>query len=490
MSNIFNNIKVYIIPIKLSEYELAYFCRLVDKHGGSVCQNQKESTLILTALRSLSRINRNIKNHEIPVIDIQWLKGCDKANDLLSFNGYILVEPIQQPTLQQSVEQSAEILNRKFSSLPPEKLLFEDSPNSRYISENGDSDDEENIDIDPSFINTKYECLRPTPYAPMFNKRLVSLLLILEKKRTFDNEDRRSLSYRHAISAIKAYPREIKSSKEAAKIIGVGKKMAEKIRVFLNTGTIEEAELLRSDEKFRTLSLFNRVFGAGVVTANSWWNLGYRTLQEVLDKGNISSVLRIGINLLPDFDQLMSREDVEEIIEIVKKELQDIDDNSFVIPVGGYRRGKEKNGDVDLLVSSSKSVTGLLDQLTKRLITKGFLKHKLWNSTRDSQNRRLIDNFEKCFCSFLQPSTRLHRQVDIIIVPSEELPMAVLGWTGSRQFERSIRDYAKKEKGLSVNNQSIHKLVCGSKQKLTVTSERESFEIIGIPYIEPELRNC
>lgn len=37
--------------------------------------------------------------------------------------------------------------------------------------------------------------------------------------------------------------------------------MAEKIRVFLDTGTIEEAELLRSDEKFRTLSLFNKVFG-------------------------------------------------------------------------------------------------------------------------------------------------------------------------------------------------------------------------------------
>jgi hypothetical protein len=42
---------------------------------------------------------------------------------------------------------------------------------------------------------------------------------------------------------------------------GVGKKMAEKIKVYLRTGTIEEAELLRSDEQFRTLSLFNQVFG-------------------------------------------------------------------------------------------------------------------------------------------------------------------------------------------------------------------------------------
>jgi hypothetical protein len=37
--------------------------------------------------------------------------------------------------------------------------------------------------------------------------------------------------------------------------------MSEKIRVFLKTGTIEEAELLRSDEQFRTISLFNQAFG-------------------------------------------------------------------------------------------------------------------------------------------------------------------------------------------------------------------------------------
>jgi hypothetical protein len=59
------------------------------------------------------------------------------------------------------------------------------------------------IDIAPGFINTKYECLRPTPHEPKHNRKLVSLLLILERKRQLDNEDKRSLSYRHAISAIK-----------------------------------------------------------------------------------------------------------------------------------------------------------------------------------------------------------------------------------------------------------------------------------------------
>lgn len=33
----------------------------------------------------------------------------------------------------------------------------------------------------------------------------------------------------------------------------------------------------------------------------------------------------------------MAREDIEEIIQIIKKEVESINSNIFVIPVGGYR---------------------------------------------------------------------------------------------------------------------------------------------------------
>lgn len=67
------------------------------------------------------------------------------------------------------------------------------------------------------------------------------------------------------------------------------------------------------------------------------------------------------------------------------------------------RRGKLNNGDVDLLISSNRSVHGLLDKLLERLIDRGYLKHKLWSSSefKETQNgkgyynRRIMDNFEK-----------------------------------------------------------------------------------------------
>ncbi|CAO3652141.1 unnamed protein product [Mucor fragilis] len=396
-----------------------------------------------------------------------------------------------------SPRPKAEILNRRFKDLPPEDLQFSDESDSERRGEG------ENVDLAPSFINTKYECLRPTPYEPKHNRMLVSLLLLLERKRLVDNELKRSLSYRHAISAIKAYPREIQSAKEAEKIIGVGSKIAEKIKVFLHTGTIEEADQLRFDEEFRTISLFNKVFGVGVTTARLWWEMGYKTLQEVLDNAKLTATIKLGIELLPDFDQMMSQEDVEEIIDIVTKEVVLIDSKCFVVPVGGYRRGKTKNGDADIIISSKNAgnMIGFLNKLTQRLAERGYLKHKLWHSTEIRKlnhkerpsvgGRQQFDNFEKCFCAFLQPSTGIHRQVDLIcVINPDELATAILGWTGSRQFERAIRDYAKKEKNMSLNNQAIHFVQGGQKKRFVVHSERDAFDIIGLPYLEPKFRNC
>lgn len=87
-------------------------------------------------------------------------------------------------------------------------------------------------------------------------------------------------------------------------LLGVGIKMAEKIRVFLHTGTIEEADRLRYDEQFRTMSLFNKVFGVGVTTAKFWWDMGYRTLLQVLENAKLTAIVHLGIELLPDFDQV------------------------------------------------------------------------------------------------------------------------------------------------------------------------------------------
>jgi len=72
-----------------------------------------------------------------------------------------------------------------------------------------------------------------------------------------------------------------------------------------------------------------------------------------------------------------------------------------------YRRGKAKNGDVDLIISSEKveKMRGFLSKLTQRLIEKDYLKHRLWHSAEIKKfnhierpsvgGRQQFDNFEK-----------------------------------------------------------------------------------------------
>lgn len=72
----------------------------------------------------------------------------------------------------------------------------------------------------------------------------------------------------------------------------------------------------------------------------------------------------------------MNRTDVEEMIDIVKGELAQIDTDGIVTPVGGYRRGKPENADIDLIISThTQSADGLIKKLTERLRQQGLLKH-------------------------------------------------------------------------------------------------------------------
>lgn len=58
-------------------------------------------------------------------------------------------------------------------------------------------------ELAPDFVNSKYECFRPTPLKPYYNQKLVYLLRLLERQRELDMEDKNALSYRHTIAAIK-----------------------------------------------------------------------------------------------------------------------------------------------------------------------------------------------------------------------------------------------------------------------------------------------
>ncbi|KAI9493659.1 hypothetical protein BDB00DRAFT_787767 [Zychaea mexicana] len=408
-----------------------------------------------------------------------------------------------------------ELLHRRYANMPPDALPPDDrdeSDDEHTVTTDHDSSEKPGFEKQVSttavanqreqkYVYTKYACLRNTPLEPFHNRRLVFLLLLLEdKRRLIDLVDTRALAYRRAACAIKAYPKSLESAAEAMRIPGIGPKVGQLIAIYLETGTIPEAEDLLSDEKFRTLKHFCKAFHVGPSTANRWWDNGYRTFQDVLDRGRPNESIKLGIQLLPEFEQPMNRQDVEELIEIIILAITDLDEGALATPVGGYRRGTKQCNDLDIVISwtdpTKHQDKSFLRNIMEYLEERGYLKHRLLVSDKFTKyHGRLLTTrgadlagLDTCFCAFLQPSKQMLRQVDLVVATPDEYGAAVLAWTGSRHFERDLRLYAKKEKYFTVSG---HRIFDAKTQKpLMIKTEEDAFEALGIPYIEPTMRNC
>ncbi|CAG8479326.1 4199_t:CDS:10 [Funneliformis mosseae] len=451
MSRFFKNWKFYIIDIKIPKDRLETCNNQIITHGGQLVDNIECADVVLTILKTPIRLARYVPETRKPICSIDWVAECQKNGKRVPYDGYLISLNSEMPHETSRSFQKDELGDLMIDISQSESSSSNESHFPRTSSDLGQSfTDEQNSDIEivddlhPRFLNTKYECFRPTPLTPVHNQSLVELLQVIEHARELDGEGKSALAYRHAISALKVYPCDIRSYNEARKIIGIGPKIGNYIREFLSTGSITEAEEIMASEKYQTLDLFSSVYGVGHKTALSWYRKGYRSMRECNCDPHLTHLQRLGLELFDDFQKKMSRQDIQEILNILDKEVRSIYPDCIITPVGGYRRGKEFNGDLDVVISHPQEevANNLLNDIVERLIDLGYLKHKLFYGQLSAKNkknishvhfsfhRNVMDKLDKCFCAFIQPSSQICRQVDLIIAPYSQYPTAVLGWTG------------------------------------------------------------
>ncbi|XP_055502608.1 DNA nucleotidylexotransferase-like [Leucoraja erinacea] len=79
-------------------------------------------------------------------------------------------------------------------------------------------------------------------------------------------------------------------------------------------------------------------------------------------------------------------------------------------------------------------------------------------------------------------------RVDLVIVPPQQFAYALLGWSGSRQFERDLRRYCSQEKRMLLDNHGLYDK--NTQVFLKAETEEEIFAHLGLEYIEPQERNA
>jgi DNA polymerase IV len=91
----------------------------------------------------------------------------------------------------------------------------------------------------------------------------------------------------------------------------------------------------------------------------------------------------------------------------------------------------------------------------------------------------------------------LHRRLDLLFVPWKERGAALIYFTGNDVFNRSMRLLASK-KGMGLNQRGLFKDTLRGVGRVKLArgtciaseSEEDIFELLGVPWRPPELRNC
>lgn len=306
----------------------------------------------------------------------------------------------------------------------------------------------------------------------------------------------RNFAYRKGISALRRQTEKVVTQKQARDIPGIGERLAGKIEEIVLTNRLRQFDNTNYTAEDRVLQEFLGVYGAGLPQASRWLAQGYRSLSDLLEKANLTTNQRIGVEHYHDFRQRIPRKEVEAHGAFVRKAVQSVDHDMQVIIAGSYRRGALDSGDIDCLITkpdaSLEQIRSLMrDTVIPKLFEDGFLQVGLATSRKHDHDG------SKWHGVSTLPDSPIWRRIDLLFVPGAEFGAALLYFTGNDIFNRSMRLLARK-KGLCLNQRGLYENVLRDAQRgkvnpgrlLESRDEHRIFSLLGVPWRPPEHRTC
>lgn len=255
---------------------------------------------------------------------------------------------------------------------------------------------------------------------------------------------------------------------------GIGKDIAAKILVVLESGTTPQLEKLREEIPPGVVAML-RIPGLGpkkVKALHSELNLSsLEQLKQAAEDGTVAGLKGFGKKtaqvILEGIDHLeesgnrfLISDALVPATEIVE-DLLKLKSVSQASVAGSARRRKETCGDLDVLATSSDSSEAMdllaEHELVAKVLARGETKQRV----------------------------RLHSgiEMDLRVVPEESYGAAMQYFTGSKEHNIVIRQRAQK-RGLKLNEYGMFRgdeLVAGA-------TEEEIYDAVDLPWIPPELR--
>ncbi|KLO18882.1 Nucleotidyltransferase [Schizopora paradoxa] len=541
-TNSLKGIKIFILQAKINPEVMGALMDDAEGAGIKLVGRPEDAEIIVTEIRMRKRLERHM-DWEVaktkPLVTSAWLTSSAKAGYPFPCGEFAAVKDLAGETIRNCPDSTTCkgcakcFSNSRSSSMqltpdalspPPNPLsppTFSPATGVTLVSDSLAWDLERAKD---KFDNSsRYACTRLCPLVCP-NQGLVEELRVMKQARELEGEPRSVLAYSRAIAAIKSFPHRITSERQVTDLPYIGTKIGTMVADYIRTGHIPEAQAFSTSIRFRALKELTSVHGIGPLTARRLYDLGLRNITDLrnyygvnpdndsqdiesltpddIQDGKESEVgIKAVLRVYDDITTLIPRAEVEEIARCVYAELCVVQKGCAYTITGGYRRGKLMSNDVDIVFTHPTPMVdrGLCKKLVERLRSRRMVSHVMHLSSfraPSALRKSQWDTLEKALTVFrLPPETkfydggkRIHRRVDLIFAPVEVYWCAVIGWTGSTMFERDLRQWTKDKRGWKFDSTGIVKL--SNSEPVLATSERHVFELCGLEWIDPTMRNA
>jgi DNA polymerase (family X) len=316
----------------------------------------------------------------------------------------------------------------------------------------------------------------------MNNADVVAALTEIAELLELKNESSfRIRAYENASKAVSNLTEDVRvlaANGEITEIKGIGKGIAQRIEELLESGHIEYLDELREAFPPGVRELM-RVPGVGPSLARrAYTKLGVNDLDELraaAEDGRLSSLPGFGeksaqnvIRALGRVNKEESRISIGKVMPVVEElivALQECDAFQNLTAAGSLRRWSPTIGDIDLMATSTDAPRAM-----EAFINLPQVRQVLGHGP--TKSAIVTDN---------------GLQVDLRIVESESFGSLVQHFTGSRDHNIELREFAL-ARGLSLNEYGI--TTVKSKDVQRFTDEVAFYAALGLQYIPPELREA
>ena len=314
-------------------------------------------------------------------------------------------------------------------------------------------------------------------------------LMKIENKLTHDESNKIKNSYR--IEALQknmvliSNMKKINSIDDIKNIKGIGDGTVKRVNEILLTGSLLELKNIKI--KLKKMMKLNQlvdelcnVIGIGSITAldliNKYNIISLKDLKHRVKNGSIdvNDKIKLGLSYEGKYEKTIKRKYITKIYEKIRNLLP-----VKSIVCGSYRRGKSTSHDIDLLLCDT-SLKTMVDVKNSDRLSKIIKKLKKNNLITDDITS---DNVKTKYMGFTSYKDKLYR-IDIRLVSEESYYSAMVYFTGSYQLNIRMRNQAKKL-AYKLNEYGIYNVMG---RQMIIKSERDLFNILRIPYLEPEQR--